>query len=95
MNKIPLVIYDNGVRKVLGSAEVLNEGSNLVVRATFDDAESARRFLPDLGEISGSFDCTEFSVLPMSTKHCLACRINQCGKGKDDKNCLCCRTDHI
>lgn len=83
---VPLVVYKNGVREILGTAEIKDDGRGITIHCTIDDADSARKLLPDIGE---------FSVSWIGSRHCLACQTNQCGKGKDDKNCLCCQTGHI
>lgn len=77
MTSIPLVIYISGERKVIGSANVVDDGADFVVTATVD-AESAKDLFPpkenfSIGHVPDHFKAElGESSLSIATKHALS-----------------------
>lgn len=86
---VPLVIYRNGLREVIGTAKCDNTGW---VEATIHDTTLTGKLMEGLGEFSVSV-ATEDKITKADPTHCWACALGKCGK-YDDPSCGCCRTAH-
>lgn len=91
MRSVPLVTYEGGNRKVIGVASIDPAGK---VSCEIKDVEFQKSLEDILAEFSVGFTPSPPPLMPIN-KFCTACQINMCGRGKDDRDCFCCQTDHI
>lgn len=89
-NLVPLVVYRNGIREVIGTAQVFEDGT---INATIHDMSLTESMREGLGEMSISpFDEKKRKLADPTT--CWACSVGKCGQNFDDATCGCCRTAH-
>ena len=84
---VPLVLYRNGRRDIVGEAEIQEDGT---IKAVFHDNELAKEILSPMA--SGEFS---FSQPHVDSTFCWDCREGSCIGSMNDKFCVCCQTAHV
>lgn len=87
---VPLVIYRNDIREVIGTAKVDETGW---MECTIHDSDLTGKLIHGvIGEMQIAI-ATEDKIKKSDPTHCWACVLGKCGQ-YDDPSCGCCRTAH-
>ena len=89
--RVPLVVYRNGIREVIGEAQVFEDGN---MNAVIHDTSLTGTLLEGLGEMSISV-ATDKAKTKQDATTCWGCAMGKCGQNFDDATCGCCRTAHL
>jgi hypothetical protein len=86
MSKIvPLVVYRNGRKDTIGTAEIADDGT---ITSHITDPEIAKELQSTIGQ---------FSIVPKDparTDMCWNCAMGRCNTSEGDNSCFCCLNDH-
>jgi len=89
---VPLVIYTDGVKKVVGEARIREDGT---IVCTIQSGE-----IPGLEEhisgtaIEATFHSFSVGYLPAAQELCYNCVKQQCDFGLKFRDCVCCQRGH-